>query len=76
MGVFLSGHIFECVYFVGAQQIEVAKICEYFDGKSPQDSQEFLTTILENLHGSLKTKAQDGTAEEVMSLDTGHAVMM
>ena len=33
----------------------MAKICDYFDGKSPQDAQEFLSSLLENLHDNTKT---------------------
>eukprot|EP00731_Ephydatia_muelleri_P009601 Em0005g187a len=34
---------------------EMAKICDYFDGKSSQDAQEFLGCLLENLHDNIKT---------------------
>ena len=33
----------------------MAKICDYFDGKSSQDAQEFLGCLLENLHDNIKT---------------------
>eukprot|EP00731_Ephydatia_muelleri_P009609 Em0005g195a len=35
---------------------EMAKICDYFDGKSSQDAQEFLGCLLENLHDNIKTE--------------------
>ena len=33
----------------------MAKICDFFDGKSSQDAQEFLGCLLENLHDNIKT---------------------
>ena len=33
----------------------MSKICDYFDGKSSQDAQEFLGCLLENLHDNIKT---------------------
>eukprot|EP00731_Ephydatia_muelleri_P009622 Em0005g208a len=53
----------------------MAKLCDYLDGASPQDSQEFLTTLLENLHANLKSTVPSADAEKTASSYNGGSVI-